>query len=145
MAGRLFTSTYDLETRLHEWMKSYANCRIHGTTKQIPCSQFIKEEKNLLQPLPDVEFSFYESYERITAINCHICLDNNYYSVPYQYVDKLVEVRTDKNLVRIYADNEEIAIHAKSNVRVNILPIIFTIRLTNVIPQPLVNKNMKNK
>lgn len=115
MAGRLFTNTYDLETQLRKWMKSYANCRIHGTTKQIPCNQFIKEEKSLLQPIPDSEFSFYESRKRKAAVNCHICLDNNYYSVPYQYVGKEVEVRSDKNLVRIYADNEEIALHAQSN------------------------------
>jgi len=114
MAGRVFINTLDLETRLSEWMKSYANCRIHGTTKQIPYDQFIKEEKHLLQPVPDCEFSFYESHTRLVAINCHICLDNNYYSVPYQYIDKSVEVRFDKNLIRIYAGNEEIALHPKS-------------------------------
>ena len=34
--------------------------------------------------------------------------------MPYQYIDKTVEARSDKNLIRIYADNEEIAIHPKS-------------------------------
>jgi len=114
MAGRVFSDSHDLETRLHEWMRSYANRRIHGTTKQVPHDQFIREEKNLLQPLPDCEFSFYESHERKVAINCHINLDNNYYSVPYQYIDKTVEVRSVKNLIRIYEDNEEIALHPRA-------------------------------
>lgn len=114
MAGRVFTDSHDLEVKLHGWMVDYANRRIHGTTKKVPHDQFIKEEKNLLQPLPDSEFSFYESHERKVAINCHICLDNNYYSVPYQHIDKSVEARFDKNLVRIYTGNEEIAIHPKS-------------------------------
>lgn len=114
MAGRVFTDSRDLEIKLHGWMIDYANLRIHGTTKKVPYDQFVKEEKNLLQPLPDSEFSFYESHERKVAINCHICLDNNYYSVPYQYIDRSVEARFDKNLVRIYADNEEITIHPKS-------------------------------
>lgn len=114
MAGRLFTDAHDLETRLSEWMKSYANRRTHGTTKQIPADQFIKEEKQLLQPIPDCEFSFYEFHIRKVAINCHINLENNYYSVPYQYIDKSVEVRFDKNLIRIYAGSGEIALHPKS-------------------------------
>lgn len=114
MAGRVFIDSHDLEMRLHEWMVDYANRRTHGTTKQIPEEQFIKEEKNLLQSLPDTEFSFYESFIRKVSVNCHINLDNNYYSVPYQYVDRSVEARSDKNLVRIYSDNEEIAVHLKS-------------------------------
>lgn len=114
MAGRTFIDKYDLEARLTDWMVGYANCRIHGTTKQVPTDQFIKQEKSLLQPIPDSRFSFYESHIRKVAINCHICLDNNYYSVPHQYVDKTVEARFDKKLVRIYTDNEEIALHAKS-------------------------------
>lgn len=114
MAGRVFDDSRDLEERLQEWMVNYANRRIHGTTKQIPEEQFIKEEKSLLQPLPDCEFSFYESCDRKVSVNCHINLDNNYYSVPYQYVGKSVEARSDKNLIRIYADNEEIAVHPKS-------------------------------
>jgi hypothetical protein len=113
MAGRVFVDKHDLEVKLNDWMINYANRRIHGTTKQIPEEQFIKEEKNLLQSLPDCEFSFYESHVRKVAINCHICLDNNYYSVPYQYIDKTVEVRFDKKLVRIYIKNEEVAVHAK--------------------------------
>jgi len=47
-------------------------------------------------------------------------------------------------LIRIYADNEEIAIHAKSNVRVNILPIIFTIRLTMLFLNHLSTKYENN-
>jgi len=114
MAGRVFVDKHDLEVRLNDWMINYANRRIHGTTKQRPEEKFIKEEKNLLQPIPDSEFSFYESHERKVGINCHICLDNNYYSVPYQYINRSVEARSDKNLIRIYADNEEIALHPKS-------------------------------
>jgi len=114
MAGRVFTDSHDLEVELHEWMVGYANRRVHGTTKQIPEEKFVHEEKSLLQPLPNCEFTFYESYTRKVSINCHINLDNNYYSVPYQYIDKTVEARSDKNLIRIYADNEEIAIHPKS-------------------------------
>ena len=101
MAGRVFTDSHDLEVELHEWMVGYANRRVHGTTKQIPEEKFIHEEKNLLQSLPDCEFAFYESNERKVAINCHICLDNNYYSVPYQYIDKTVEARSDKNLALV--------------------------------------------
>jgi len=110
-AGRRFPNDRDLEIKLNHWMRSYANQRIHGTIKVIPKDKFINEEKQKLQSLPETEFAFYESCSRQVSINCHINFINNYYSVPYQYIDKSVEVRTGKNLVRIYVDNDEIALH----------------------------------
>jgi hypothetical protein len=43
--------------------------------------------------------------------DCHIILDHNFYSVPFKYVGKMVEVENDIKSVKIFYENNQIAIH----------------------------------
>lgn len=111
MKGRTFSDRMDLERRLKEWMDSYANLRIHGTTRKIPYQVFVTEEKDKLQKLPETPFSFYQSCQRLVKANCHINFGVNYYSVPSRYAGKTVEVRWQGNILKIIYQHEEIARH----------------------------------
>ena len=98
--GRKFTNEDDLNRQLKNWLIK-ANSRIHGTTKKVPIQVFEKEEKEKLLPLP-----IQEVYH-----DCHIYVNHNYYSVPFEYVGKEVEIEITKALLRIFYNLKEIAVH----------------------------------
>ncbi len=51
--------------------------------------------------------------------DCHIYVDYNYYSVPYEYVGKVVEINLSDSLLRISCDGKDIAIHKRIKDRGN--------------------------
>ena len=115
IAGRTFTTSSDMKHQLQEWMDTYANKRVHGTTGKIPEEMFWNEEAGCLQPLPDSSFSFFNRSIRTVAQNCHIHFENNYYSVPACLVGKDVTVRFNASLVRIVFEGKQIALHHKAS------------------------------
>jgi transposase len=76
---------------------------------------FLAQEKDLLSPLPKecFEIKHYAQYK--VAKNNHIQLtqDKHYYSVPYTWIGVTVKVIYTKNMVRIYAKGEQIAVHQR--------------------------------
>lgn len=114
IAGRHFTTSSDMKEQLKEWMESYANKRLHGTTRKVPYEEFIKIESNALQPLPENDFTFFNRGTRTVAANCHVHVENNYYSVPSTLIGKEVTVRFNDSLVRIIFEGEQVALHHKA-------------------------------
>lgn len=78
--------------------------------------QFTDIEKRCLQPLPPHPYII-RHYKRgkVQKIS-HVFLsdDKSYYSVPYQYIGKQVEVQYNQNLVEIYYNGNRLASHHKS-------------------------------
>lgn len=115
ISGRTFTDSADMKRQLTDWIDTYANKRIHGTTRKVPVEVFLQEEKDKLQPLPIEAFSFFNRGLRTVASNCHIHFENNYYSVPAVLVGKEVTVRWNNNFVRIIHSGEQVALHLKAS------------------------------
>jgi hypothetical protein len=116
-AGRSFNNFADLNYSLTRWLDK-ANNRIHGTTKRVPKELFDKEESKHLLALPVTEFDNSSWHYRKVAKDCHITMDNNYYSVPAEYVSCEVMVRLSSSLVEIYSSNNElISSHARSQTQ----------------------------
>lgn len=111
VAGRAFTDYADLKRQLTGWMNTYANQRIHGTTKKIPWQVFLRDEKAKLQVLPAEPFAFFNRGIRTVSQNCHIHFANNYYSVPSILVGKEVTIRWNDQLIRIISREEQVAFH----------------------------------
>lgn len=112
-AGRSFPNYKVLQEKLTTWMHNKCNRRIHGTTKKVPRDLFEAEERKALTPLPLNDFTFPMATIRKVCKDCHITVDNNYYSVPYKYVGKDVSVRQDGKTVKVCYEHEQIAIHVK--------------------------------
>ena len=112
-AGRIFDNYKTMQTQLAAWVEK-ANDRIHGTTREKPNEQFLSSEKSMLGQLPQEQFSMIDYQLRKVAKDCHISLDNNYYSVPAKYVGDKVEISVSNNLVKIYSNNELIVTHMRS-------------------------------
>lgn len=115
VAGRTFDSETDIKRQLKNWMDNYANVRIHGTTKKVPREVFEKEEKPVLQPLPQEEFAFFNRSIRVVLPNCHVHFENNYYSVPASLIGAEVTLRFNDHLVRIIHQGEQVSLHQRAN------------------------------
>lgn len=115
LVERHFSDLSDLTNQFHEWSTNYANARIHGITKRVPNEVFLMEEKSALQLLPATSYATFERCERKVASNCHVFLDNHYYSVPAKLVGLVVTLRYDTSLLKIIYQGEEVATHLKSS------------------------------
>jgi len=111
ISGREFEHESDLQSRLKDWMKTYANQRVHGTTKKIPNQVFEQEERLQLQPLPKERYAFFQRCLRKVQRNGHLHFENNYYSVPNHLVGQEVTVRWNDHCLRVVYQGEEVALH----------------------------------
>jgi transposase len=112
-AGRRFSSGSDLDKQLREWQDNICNARIHGTTRRIPRDLFDQEEQEKLLSLPLKAFRLPQVGQRIVYHDCHVYIEYNYYSVPYKYIGKTVDIEVDTKLVRINYQGEQIALHTR--------------------------------
>ena len=67
--------------------------------------------------LPEVEFDLSSWHKRKVAKDCHISLDNNYYSVLSSYSGTEVEISLSVETVRIYTQKQMVAIHIRTKGR----------------------------
>jgi len=114
--GRKFSNEQEIKERLNRWCNK-VNYRIHGTTRKVPKEVFEKEEKVKLIPLPKEEFKLASVGIRKVYHDCHIYVDYNYYSVPFEYVGKEVEIELAKNLLKVFYQGKEIAVHPRLSGR----------------------------
>jgi len=111
MLGRKFEDARDFDQQLKHWLDHVCNQRVHGTIRRIPREVFDMEEKSRLKPLPLVEFKLSTVGSRKVYHDCHIYFEYNYYSVPFEYVGKEVDVEMNHNLLKIFYQGKEIAVH----------------------------------
>jgi len=76
--------------------------------------EVLAEEQEYLRPLPAMPYEIATMvYDRKVYPSCHISLKKNWYSVPYTYRGKHVDVRYTESVVEIYHDHQRIASHPK--------------------------------
>lgn len=77
--------------------------------------QFMAEELRCLQPLPDQPYKMQKYTQAKVQKNYHIMLgeDKHFYSVPFMYVGKMVQVTYTTEVVEIYNQMVRIAIHPR--------------------------------
>jgi hypothetical protein len=74
-------------------------------------SYFFEKEKPLLRDLPEstYEMSYFKKAKVLP--DCHIQHQRNFYSVPYKYVGKEVDVKFNGGTIHIYYQTNRIASH----------------------------------
>ncbi len=110
--GRKFDSGRDCDRQLMKWMER-ANSRVHGTTRKIPLKVFETEERSKLLSLPLTRYQLPKVGSRLVYHDCHIFVGYNYYSVPFEYVGKEVNIELEDNLLRVYYMGKQIALHKR--------------------------------
>jgi len=114
LAGRTFKNGDDLDKELRNWLDTRCNQRVHGTTRKIPREVFEEKEKEVLRPVIKDYYEIAIYGKRKVYQDCHVYIDYSYYSVPYEYVGKEVEVEQGRDTIRIFYEGQEIALHIRS-------------------------------
>lgn len=99
-----------LQERLSVWSEK-ANARRHGTTREGVREAFETAEKAALLPLPPRRYDFLRWESRKVNRYGHISFDCSYYSVPHTLVGQEVVVQSNGSLLRIMANQQEVALH----------------------------------
>lgn len=77
------------------------------------------EEKTFLLPLPEHPFELAEWKVATVGYNYHISVDYQNYSVPFEYIKQIVDVRMTKNIVEVFFENNRICSHPRLYGRIN--------------------------
>jgi len=100
LKGLRFESLADAQTYLDRWEHTWADTRIHGTTKRQVAAMF-SEELPHLRPLPLEPFRYYQYGTRSVHLDGHVEVAAAYYSVPPGRIGSAVDVQWDERTVRI--------------------------------------------
>lgn len=114
LANKVFYSIHELNSAILELVEKHNNMAYQnkiGSRRQ----QFESIEKEKLKALPIQAFELSKYQQAKVHPNCHVVLseDKHHYSVPYQYVGKNVNIKYSNELVTIYWDYNQIAIHER--------------------------------
>jgi transposase len=74
-------------------------------------SDLFIEELLSLQQLPTQMFEVYQSKSAKVQKNYHVQIEQCYYSVPYTYIGKILDIRFNSKHIEIYSNTNRIAIH----------------------------------
>jgi transposase len=112
-SGRTFSSLAEINAALRAWCLDNAGMRVHGTTRQHPIEVFHTIEQPTLLPLPADPFERVTWVQAKVARDCHIQAGCAWYSVPYQYKGKVVDVRITTRLVQCYLQYQLVKTHVR--------------------------------
>ncbi|GAB2550293.1 IS21 family transposase [Gracilibacillus alcaliphilus] len=76
-------------------------------------SAFKEEEKFALSPLPSVPYKMSEWKTAKVRPDYHISVESMFYSVPYEYINRQVEVKLSDDFVEIFFNHMRIASHKR--------------------------------
>jgi len=90
LAGKRFASWDALNAWLLEWATTIADCRVHGTTHEVPRARFAREALTPLGSRPPYQWA--PVRRRIVAADALVSVAGSRYSVPARLVGTTVQV-----------------------------------------------------
>ena len=100
LKGMRFESLDEAQAYLDRWEQTWADTRVHGTTKRQVAAMFFEEKPHLL-PLPLEPFRYYQYGERVVHLDGCVEVEAAYYSLPPGWIGRAVKVQWDALHVRI--------------------------------------------
>jgi len=115
LKDQVFFDLHSLNVAIRPLLEAY-NQRKYQLKQTSREQLFLEHEKLLLSPLPAQPFTLLVHKSATVQKNYHIFLsdDRHYYSVPYQYIGKKVDVRYNEISVEVYHQSKRIASHIRS-------------------------------
>lgn len=110
---REFRGIVDANQQLTCWILEQAGNRTHGTTREKPLEQFNEIEQATLRPLPHHPPELVEWHKVKIHTDCHFQFAKCRYSVPYQFITKELWLCAGETTIRLYHENNMIALHAR--------------------------------
>lgn len=120
LRNETFFSIEQLNFVIREQLEKY-NSLSFQKEPQSRKEKFLKQEKPLLSELPKEPYEVKQYKTAKVMKNCHIQLEKHYYSVPYRYIGKQVNIIYTSKRVHIFFGIDRIALHER-----NIKPFAYT-------------------
>jgi transposase len=80
-------------------------------------SQFEKLDKPALKPLPSTPYKFAEWAKVRAGCDYHVEVDKHFYSVPYTFIKKTLDVRFTDQIVEVFYRSKRIASHMRKYIQ----------------------------
>jgi hypothetical protein len=112
-AGETFIDLVDAQRRVVQWCQLRAGRRIHGTHACRPIELFELEEKPCLLPAPARPYDLPVYVSAKVHRDHHIEVARALYSIPGNLIGAQVDVRADRQLVRVYLRGVLVKIHPR--------------------------------
>lgn len=112
-AGETFVDLADAQRHAEAWCRVRAGQRVHGTTQCPPIELFTLEEQPRLLPAPTVRYDLPIYTTAKVHRDHHIEVAKALYSVPGNLIGTRVDVRADRQLVRIYSHGQLVKTHPR--------------------------------
>lgn len=109
-----FFSLAELNEALAKKLEEY-NLRPFQKRDGCRLEVFRQEEQPFLAPLPVMPYELAEWRSAKVQYNYHVSVLGMYYSVPYEYIHKTVEIRLTETFVQIFYNHHRIASHLRLN------------------------------
>ena len=111
---RTFTSVAEINAAIKPLL-SKINHQPFQKMKTTRFELFESVDKPALKPLPKERYYFEEWNKAKIHIDYHFVFDDHYYSVPHQYLQKPVDIRSTAKTVECFFENKRIAIHERNH------------------------------
>jgi transposase len=114
LRNRTFFSLAELNQAIREKLTELNSRKFQklDTSRQ---ELFEQLDKPALKPLPEHRYEYAQWKKATVNIDYHIDVGHHYYSVPYQLVRKLVDVRITAQTVEVLFKNRRVASHPRSH------------------------------
>jgi len=113
-AGEDFIDRDDGQRRVEIWCRTRAGLRTHGTTQCRPAELFVLEEQPQLLPAPVFPYDLPLYASAKVHRDHHIEVAKALYSIPGNLIGRVVEVRADRQLVRVFHRGQLVKVHART-------------------------------
>ena len=100
LKGQRFESMEAAQSCLDHWETTWADTRIHGTTKRQVAAMFAEERPALL-PLPLEPFRYYKHGQRTVHLDGCVEVAAAYYGAPPGWIGRAVNVQSNETHVRL--------------------------------------------
>jgi transposase len=116
MRHQRFTSLAQLNRAIRERLKSLNNrvMQHYGLSRQ---ALFERTDQPALKALPTHPFSVAQWKTAKVSADYHIEVERHYYSVPYWFVRRQVQVKVTEKFVEVFFEHQRIASHPRSHIR----------------------------
>ena len=113
-AGESFIDLADAQRRAEAWCRGRAGLRTHGTTQCRPAELFALEEQPHLLPAPSMPYDVPVYVTAKVHRDHHIEVAKAIYSIPGNLIGQRVEVRADRQLVRVFHRGQLVKVHPRT-------------------------------
>ena len=110
-----FMSLEELREAVHEQVE-VVNEQPFQKIQGSRLSVFLETEQHMLMKLPSKRYEYAQFKQAKAGFDYHVALDKaHYYSVPYQFAGKMVQIRSTSRTVEVFCEGERIASHIRGS------------------------------